>query len=252
MSAIVLAGHGSQRSPAAGAGIRQLAARLVRAGVAQEVVAAFWKEEPSFRDVLPTLVANEVFVVPMLMAAGYFAATVLPRELAAGSRHGQRVTLTRPLGEWSGWGDCLGKLVEATLARENVSPAAASLLVVGHGTLRHAGTRRSTFALAKQIQVRQPQLEVQACFLDCEPCISSFVADLCRPVVLAFPFFVGAGLHVERDLPELLGPARRRGIRVLMLPSAGTELATEAMILDLLADAGFFARTRENLSEVEA
>ena len=51
------------------------------AGRFGEVYCAFWKEEPSLRQVLHMVDAEEIYVVPNFISEGYFTRTVIPREL---------------------------------------------------------------------------------------------------------------------------------------------------------------------------
>jgi sirohydrochlorin cobaltochelatase len=78
--ALVLAGHGSHYNPDSARPTFEHADRIRERGAFAEVREAFWKEEPSLREVLRT-VEGEVFVVPAFVSEGYFVGEVLPREL---------------------------------------------------------------------------------------------------------------------------------------------------------------------------
>ena len=54
---------------------------IARRGVFGEVYCAFWKEEPSLRQVLHMVDADDIYVVPNFISEGYFTQTVIPREL---------------------------------------------------------------------------------------------------------------------------------------------------------------------------
>lgn len=79
--ALVLAGHGSHISPLTAGIVWQQVDRLRALGVADEVTAAFWKETPSFATVLNTLVAEDITIVPLFTAQGYFTRSVIPAEM---------------------------------------------------------------------------------------------------------------------------------------------------------------------------
>src|SRR5579864_5442209 len=102
-TALVLAGHGSHLSPETAGVVWQHVDTLRRSGVADEVSAAFWKEAPSFHDVFRTLTADDITVVPLFTARGYFTQTVIPAEMGltgvVTQRNGRIIRYTSPLGE---------------------------------------------------------------------------------------------------------------------------------------------------------
>ena len=83
-SALVIAGHGSTLNPDSSASTWDLAEDIRRRGVFGEVHCAFWKEEPSFRQVLHCVDREDVYVVPNFISEGYFTKTVIPREIGIG------------------------------------------------------------------------------------------------------------------------------------------------------------------------
>src|ERR1700744_3832475 len=80
-SALIIVGHGSTVNPDSSAPTLDHAAAISRRGGFGEVRFAFWKEEPSLRQVLHTVDAEEIYVVPNFISEGYFTRTVIPREL---------------------------------------------------------------------------------------------------------------------------------------------------------------------------
>ena len=101
--ALVLAGHGSHISPNTAGILWTLVDELRALGVADEITAAFWKEAPSFHQVFDTLTADDVTIVPLFTARGYFTLTVIPAEMnldgAVTVRDGRTIRYTRPLGD---------------------------------------------------------------------------------------------------------------------------------------------------------
>ena len=71
-AALVLLGHGSTQNPDSSAPTWQHADELRRRGIFGEVACAFWKEEPSCREVYNMLDAATVYVVPHFISEGYF------------------------------------------------------------------------------------------------------------------------------------------------------------------------------------
>lgn len=80
-SALILAGHGSHLSPNTASIVWETVDVLRRIGAADEVTAAFWKEMPSFATVFDGLLAQDITVVPLFTAQGYFTQTVIPAEM---------------------------------------------------------------------------------------------------------------------------------------------------------------------------
>jgi sirohydrochlorin cobaltochelatase len=80
-AALVLLGHGSTLDEDSGAAVFHQAAELRRRNLFAAVREAFWKQEPQVKQVLSTLAAPRVFIVPMFISEGYFSDTVIPREL---------------------------------------------------------------------------------------------------------------------------------------------------------------------------
>src|SRR5664279_1725242 len=80
-SALVIVGHGSTVNPDSSTPTFAHSDEIRRRGVFGEVVCAFWKEEPSLRQVLRMVESDEVYVVPNFISEGYFTQRVIPREL---------------------------------------------------------------------------------------------------------------------------------------------------------------------------
>ena len=79
--ALVLAGHGSHISAETAGVVWGYVDRLRRMGVADEITACFWKEQPALSRVLDSVAADEVVIVPVFTAQGYFTRDVLPAEM---------------------------------------------------------------------------------------------------------------------------------------------------------------------------
>lgn len=87
MRSLVLLGHGSHTDGGAVMSLYHLAEAIRARGVFEEVIEGFWKEEPSLRQVLKTVMSTDVTVVPMFISEGYITEHVIPRELGLG-HHG--------------------------------------------------------------------------------------------------------------------------------------------------------------------
>ena len=85
-SALIIVGHGSTVNPDSSAPTFDHAEEIARRGVFGEVHCAFWKEEPSLRQVLHMVDRDDIYVVPNFISEGYFTRTVIPRELELDGR----------------------------------------------------------------------------------------------------------------------------------------------------------------------
>src|SRR5437588_11055431 len=80
-SALVIVGHGSTVNTDSDVPTFAHAAEIRRRGCFGEVVCAFWKEEPSLRQVFYMIESNDIYVVPNFISEGYFTQKIIPREL---------------------------------------------------------------------------------------------------------------------------------------------------------------------------
>ena len=135
-SALVIIGHGSTVNPDSSAPTFDHATALRARGVFGEVHCAFWKEEPSCRQVLHTVDRDDIYVVPNFISEGYFTKTVIPRELELAGpvtqRGGRVLKYCEPVGNDARMTELL--LRRAAEIAPGADPAQTSLFIVGHGT----------------------------------------------------------------------------------------------------------------------
>lgn len=208
-SALIIVGHGSTVNPDSSAPTFDHAEELVRRGVFGEVHCAFWKEEPSLRQVLHMVDRDDIYVVPNFISEGYFTNTVIPRELEIegrlSDRGGRTIKYCEPVGSHPRMTELL--LHRAAQIAPGVPPAEISLFIVGHGT----GLNENSAVAAKREVERIAELgiyaEVLNAYMEEEPLISKWDEYAkCRNVVVV-PFFISDGLHSYEDIPVLLGIA---------------------------------------------
>jgi sirohydrochlorin cobaltochelatase len=251
-SALLIVGHGSTQNPDSSAPTYAHQEALRRRRVFGEVHCAFWKEEPSLREVLQMIEAEDVYVVPNFISEGYFTEKVIPRELElAGpiTRQGNRtIKYCEPVGNDP-------RMVELLLRRARevapgVAPPETSLIIVGHGT---GLNENSAVAVKRQVTLLQNQhlyAEVLAAYMEEEPLVAKWRALTRQTHVVVVPFFIADGLHSYQDIPVLLGIEQeptaaasqqevfRRnpyhvGDRILYYASA---IGTEPMFADVILD----------------
>jgi sirohydrochlorin cobaltochelatase len=253
-SALIIVGHGSTVNPDSSAPTFDHAEELVRRGVFGEVHGAFWKEEPSLRQVLHMVDREEIYVVPNFISEGYFTRTVIPRELelagALTEHAGRTIKYCAPVGNHPRMTELL--LRRAAQIAPGVPPSETSLFIVGHGTNLNDNSAAAAKREVARIAALGTYGEVLNAYMEEEPLISKWDEYAKCPNVVVVPFFISDGLHSYEDIPVLLGiadaspgaasagqrdifarnPYRLRG-RTLFYASA---IGTEPLIADLILE----------------
>ncbi len=206
--ALVIVGHGSTLNPDSSEPTHLHADTIRRLGIFDQVVCAFWKEEPSMREVFTTVDADTVYVVPNFISEGYFTRDVLPRELQLDgpvTKRGKRtIYYCDPVGIHPTMTELL--LKRAAEVAPGVAPAESSLIIVGHGT---GLNDNSTKAIKDQVTAIADSglgfAEVLDAYMEEPPLISDWVKLTTAPNVIVVPFFIADGLHSFQDIPVMLG-----------------------------------------------
>lgn len=251
-TALILAGHGSHISPNTAGVVWSYVDRLRAFGVAGEVTACFWKEPPATHQVLDTVQATQIYVVPVFTAHGYFTSAVIPSEMAlprpVTRRDGRTITLTRPLGEHQAMTSVVRKIVRRQIDDHQLDRADTAVAIIGHGTRRNASSRDTTRFQAKVLRDLNWVAEVVDVYLDDEPEIPSIYRTTSAGNIIALPYFLAPGSHVSIDVPRALGlsdpvgPQRVAGRNVYYTGSLSEDDSICAAIHELALDAGLPAR----------
>jgi sirohydrochlorin cobaltochelatase len=213
-SALILVGHGSTVNPDSSAPTLDHAEELIRRKVFGEVHCAFWKEEPSLRQVLHMLDKDDVYIVPNFISEGYFTRTVIPRELNLDgpltSLNGRTLKYCDPVGNHDRMTELLSK--RASEVSQGVPLKQSSLLIVGHGTNLNDN---SAFAAKREVEkLRELDMfgEVFNVYMEEPPLVSEWADFTKFPNVIVVPFFIADGLHSYQDIPVLLGIEEDTGL----------------------------------------
>ena len=254
-SALVIVGHGSTVNPDSSEPTLAHAEEIVRRGVFGEVHCAFWKEEPSLRQVLHMVDRDDIYVVPNFISEGYFTRTVIPRELELEGpltrRGGRTIRYCEPVGNHPRMTDLL--LRRAAEVAPGVPLSETSLFIVGHGTNLNDNSAAAAKREVESIASRGLYAEVLNAYMEEEPLIARWDELASQPNVVVVPFFIADGLHSFQDIPVLLGieaetgaaasqrglfrenPHRLRGRALYYASSIGTEPLFAELILDQAA-----------------
>jgi len=253
-SALVIAGHGSTLNPDSSAPTWKLAEEIRSRGIFGEVHCAFWKEEPSFRQVLHCVDRENVYVVPNFISEGYFTKTVIPRELGLtgnATRIGRHtVKYCEPVGSHARMTELL--LKRAADIASGVPPEKTSLFIVAHGTDLNENSAAAAKREVDRITALGRYREVLSAYMEEAPLIAEWDRLSTSANVVVVPFFISDGLHSYEDIPVLLGiatespgaasanraavfannPYRLRGRTLYYASSIGTETGFAEVILD--------------------
>jgi len=206
-SALILVGHGSTLNPDSSAPTFQHADEIIRRNAFAEVHCAFWKEEPSLREVLYMVESEYVYVVPNFISEGYFTETVIPRELELTGpithRMGLRIGYCDPVGNDPRMADLI--LRSARRVAPDVAPDRTSLLVVGHGTNLNEKSAEAARRQVAQIRRKGLYAEVTEAYMEEAPLVADWRKKTFQHFVVVVPFFIADGLHSYQDIPVLLG-----------------------------------------------
>ncbi len=254
--ALLLAGHGSHISAETAGLVWSYVDRLRHLGVADEIGACFWKEPPAFSQVLETIAAAEVVVVPVFTAQGYFTGEVIPGEFGLNGtvteRAGQRIHLTASIGEHLRLESIVETRLRAAAAEHRLDPAETAAVIIGHGTPRNRRSRAAARQQAAQIRALDYFSEVLAVYLDDEPNIPSIYRSTRARNIIALPWFLAQGSHVTQDVPRALGlaggpaPEQVQGRVVVYCESIGSDESIFQVILDLARGTGFAFAERKD------
>ncbi|MCU0465112.1 MAG: hypothetical protein MUF38_11145 [Anaerolineae bacterium] len=239
-TAVVLLGHGSHISPNTAATVWEAVDALRALGIADEITAGFWKELPGFSRVLDTLTADDITLLPMFTAQGYFTRQVIPGEMPLAPR----TRMARTLGEHPRIGEIIEQRARNALAQHGLTPSEVAVAVIGHGTKNNPTSRAATESQADRLRGLGIAAEVAAVYLDDDPEIPTVYESTSAPVIIAVPYFLAAGSHTVIDVPGALGlpdgvtDSQINGRRVVYTPPIGADGGLTDIVLALLADAG--------------
>ena len=256
-SALVIVGHGSTVNPDSSAPTFDHADAIRHSDEFGEVHCAFWKEEPSLRQVLHMVDRDDVYVVPNFISEGYFTRTVIPRELELDGpvtrRNGRVLKYCEPVGSHARMTELL--LRRAEEIAPGVDPRDTALFIVGHGTDLNENSAVAAKREVENIDALGRYAEVHNAYMEEAPLIAKWDEITPLPNVIVVPFFISDGLHSYEDIPVLLGisgesrgaastnagdvfkrnPYRLRGRTLYYASAIGTEPLFAEVILDQAA-----------------
>lgn len=215
-AALLIVGHGSTENPDSSTPYFDHAREIRRRGLFGEVHCCFWKEEPSMREALYMIEAEEVYVVPDFISEGYFTRDVIPRELELTGPttrvHGKTIHYCDPVGIHPSMTSLI--LQRTDEVAPGVPQEESTLFIVGHGT---GLNKNSTKAIKDQVELIKTLPECRfadVCdtYMEEPPFIADWAEIAKTPNAVVVPFFIADGLHSYQDIPVMLGFEKDEGL----------------------------------------
>ncbi|HXE42656.1 MAG TPA: CbiX/SirB N-terminal domain-containing protein, partial [Candidatus Baltobacteraceae bacterium] len=211
-------GHGTELNENSEAVVFQHAAELRCRKIFAEVREAFWKQEPQIKTVLAEISTPRIFIAPLFISEGYFAADKIPKELGFSGQSTinhqlSTVSYCKPVGSR----DSMTKVI-LSRAHEVIKkfpfPRAPknseiTLFIAGHGTEKNENSRKPIDRQVELIRAQKIYADVHGVFLEESPRISDCYSLAQTKNIVVVPFFISDGLHTQEDIPVLLGEAKR-------------------------------------------
>jgi sirohydrochlorin cobaltochelatase len=214
-TALLIVGHGSTENPDSSAPYFDHAREIRKRNLFAEVHCCFWKEEPSMREALYLIEAEEVYVVPDFISEGYFTREVIPRELELTGPttriHGKTIHYCDPVGIHPSMTSLI--LQRTKEVAPGVPQEESTLFIVGHGT---GLNKNSTKAIKDQVDHIKTLpdcrfAEVCDTYMEEPPFIADWAKIAKTPNAVVVPFFIADGLHSYQDIPVMLGFEKDEG-----------------------------------------
>jgi sirohydrochlorin cobaltochelatase len=272
---LVLIGHGSTQNADSGVPVFQHAAELRRRRIFAQVREGFWKQEPLVVRVVPELKERTIFLVPLFISDGYFSEKIIPQALGFQIEGSTELERVRQAGNQTLAYCCsVGSHASMTgvlLSRATgviqqfpfpraPKPGDISLFIAGHGTEQN---ERSREAVERQVELIRGQNiygDVQAIFMEEDPRIPTCYERAQTRNIVIVPFFISDGMHVQEDIPVMLGeparivqqrlearqatwrnPTEKKGKLVWVASSVGTEKLMADVIMERVREAAGWA-----------
>ena len=242
MNGIVLIGHGSIKS-ASGASMIRLAARLREEGAAHVAEAGFLNySRPTLAEAVEKCVGlgvDRLFVQPYFLIDGVYVQNDLAGEIASHANRwpGVRFVVGRSFGDHRLMSEIALDRVRAVDPDLGSTGEPAALLLMAHGTPLPAANAPLA-CIAERLGAVSKYLRATVSYLDCnEPTIPAAIDNLAAEGVariVALPYFLHKGRHVQDDLPRLLAEARQRHPRLEVAEAA--ELGYDLRLAKLIAE----------------
>jgi len=264
-SALLIVAHGSPNGPSNHSTSRRHAESIANLELFGEVGVGFMAEKPFACDVLNSLNARKIFIVPNMATNGYVSSEKLPRELGLTGpvterltpKGHQRLILTKPIGTHPLMPKILSALVLDLMEKHGLESESTALIVIGHGSTKS----RASFSKIQDIINDLGQFglcdfghhqSIHAAFLEETPSVKNWQNLTSAQNIICAPFLISDGFHANIDIPMAIGfdpksdkfqkclaqgmesKTVKNGRNIFYLPPIGAAPGITEIILDLV------------------
>jgi sirohydrochlorin cobaltochelatase len=234
--AVLLVGHGSSKQPAAAASLERHTQALRAMGTFAAVHTALLVGGAPPAQALRQIGHETIAVMPVMMCAGWTTAKMVPDALGlrGGSRPGHGTVVTcEPLGLHPGLARLIADRAADQAAAFGISTAAATLLLVAHGSQRSTASFDATERQAARLRAMGRFRTVRTAYLEQAPRPAHRPAAAVVPVIIA-GLFAAPGHHATRDVAAALAACPRPFVRYL--GPIGDDPGVAQLLWEIIAD----------------
>lgn len=207
---LVIAGHGSSKSPNQARPAREHAAYIQKLDIFADVRTTFWKEDVFLKDALNDITTDEIVIVPNLACSGQINQIVIPREMGLDGpltiKDNQRIHLCKPVGEFEGLPLLIATRLQEIMNEKNLAPKDTTVFLVAHGNTNpeRPASHDSTIMMATKIYQHHPIHAILPAFLEEKPFLQGWEKRSSSPNIIVLPFMIAQGMHGARDIARLV------------------------------------------------
>lgn len=256
-AALLIAAHGSPNSRGGRTATRKIAQTITAMDMFAEVSVGFLTEKPFIADVLQSLDAPEIYVVPNMAANGYVTTRKLPDALGLtgrvteriGPKGRQRVFLSEPVGTHPLVSRIIANRVKGVISSLALDEDETALIVVGHGSTKSRESFMRTESVANELGAFGVNISIVTAYLEEAPFVKDWSDLTDAQTVIFSPFLISDGFHGSQDIPlaigfnpndakfqdtlnqRLINETAQDGRRILYIPPLGDDVDMADIVL---------------------
>lgn len=209
---LLLVGHGSSRNPASARPTLLHCETLRRRALFADVHGGFLKQAPYADEILHSLDAPDVFIVPNMLCKGYVTTDIIPEKLGLsgplsmrpGPDGPRRLHLCPPVGTDSQLIAPIAESIRAIIHENRLETKTTCVIIVGHGSDKSRQSRHQTQGAAALLSRQIGTVGVRTAFLEEPPYINDWRTIAQEENLIVVPFLMAGGQHGALDIPDSL------------------------------------------------
>lgn len=195
---------------------------LLESGRYADVSCAFLKEEPFIElDLLESMEAENICIIPDFLAEGYFTRKVIPKTLQL-AEQGKQVRYCPPVGTHPMMAELIHIAADEVMG--DWSPEQTSLLVIGHGSTKSPCSKQTLKSHLAEVRSQGHWNQVDDLWLEENPRVGDWSKVAAQRRVVILPFLLNDGQHGGWDIPADLGIKQGSPVHGVTHQLAGCEV----------------------------